>query len=144
MQFYGASIKLIEYGIIIPSIIIKTLYPDLVLLFSKNNEKFLKMVKRTFLIIMVYSITLIFIFNIFSFDITKLIFNDSDGKISKVLKVLTPLIFLHGVQYIFNNLMYIHKLEKKYLLRSIFVVLINITLNLFLPILGIEGAVLST
>ena len=142
---YGASIKLIEYGIIIPSIIIKTLYPDLVLIFSKNNKAFLKMINRTFLIIMVYSITLIFIFNIFSFEITKLIFNDSDGKISKVLKVLTPLIFLHGVQYIFNNLMYIHKLEKKYLLRSIFVLLINVTLNLFLiPILGIEGAVLST
>jgi len=142
---YGSSIKIIDYLIILPTLFLKTVYPNFIILNVNNKLNFNKTLNRSFYLLLFFSVISILIINVFSKNITLYIFNDQSGEISFYLKLLSPMILFYCIQNLYNNLIYTLKLEKKYMFRSLIGLILNLVLNIILiPYIGILGAVIST
>lgn len=142
---YSASYKIIEYFLILPTILMKTFYPFLVKFFSYKTEYFNNIFNKIFIILNLYSLISILVLILFGEFIIGAIFKDEYSDSINVLILLSPIIYFYSLQIIYNSIIYLINKEKIYLLRSILAMSINILLNyLLIPKYGINGAIIST
>jgi len=142
---YAAAIRVSELFYFIPGIIVTSLFPKLVEVRKENKERYLKLLEKTYRLVVWIAIPIaLFLFS-FSDFIVSILYGDKFIQASEILKILSFSIIFAAVSAVFVKMLYIEHWEKKYMYKSIFGVIVNIILNyILISLYGANGAAIAT
>jgi len=142
---YSAAIKVSELFYFLPGIIMASLYPKLIEVKKESEERYLRLLERSYRLMIWISVPIALFLFIFSDFIIATLYGERFMQASSVLKVLAWSIIFTSIGTVFVKILYIEHYEKKYMMRSISGMLINIVLNyLLIQICGMAGAAMAT
>ncbi|MCJ8325306.1 MAG: flippase [Rhizobiales bacterium] len=143
---YAAAIKVSELFYFIPLLITQSVFPKIIQeKESGNNESYFKLLLNIYKIVLWISLAIVVIIVSFSDLIVDILFGAAFAPSAGILSVLTYSLILVSIGSVNTKILYAEHLEKKYLYRSIFGIVVNIGLNyLLIPIYGAVGAAIAT
>ncbi len=143
---YSAMYDMIYSILIVPAIFYNSLFPLTSKLYNENRIiEFRKIIKKNYLINIIFSVFIIIIFNLFYFQITELIFGKEFLAGAKLFGILSFAIGISSISHV--NLLILNSInkEKIYLISTILASIINIILNFTLiPRYSYFGAAYAT
>ena len=142
---YAAAIRVSELFYFIPGIIVTSIFPKLVELNKNNREEYFSLLEKIYRLVVWASIPVAVFMHVFSDLIIGVLYGEQYILASNVLGILSWGVVFASIGAVSVKILYIEHYEKKYLYKSIFGVLVNVTLNYFLMTrYGINGAAIAT
>lgn len=141
---YGAAIRLSEFWYIIPTTIVTSFFPAMVISHQLNNNY-----KKRFLFLslalLLISLIISSIFTLLSEEIVKYFFGQEFLQSANVMKIYVWSSCGMILSLLIKRFMIIKKQSKNILFLSLIIVIINIIFNFVLiPVYGINGAAIAT
>ena len=144
LSIYSAPLRVITYLYFIPTIIANTLYPKIIEISLKSeleNSILAKIYRYNFYLSIVLFLTMYFL----SPYIISMIFGNDFFESINIFKYLSLNLVFITLNSTFVKVLYSKDLEKKLMLRSLFGIIINLTLtSLLIKENGILGVLIST
>lgn len=142
---YAVVIKLSEPWIFLAAIVTQSLYPTLVIAYSKSFDEFKVKVHKALTLLLYISLGIILGTNVFGAYVVETIFGEKYSTASPVLEVhIFYLIFVFWI-YVTNHFDIIVGSTRVTLIKTVGASIINVFLNLiFIPRFGIIGASYAT
>lgn len=142
---YSAAFRFVEIFYLIPILINQSLFPGLVKAQLKSKKEYFRFIGITYKISFWAVFPFVVFIILFSEKIVEILYGINFQKSSIILSVLASTIILNSFGNVTTKILYIHNLEKNYLIRSLIGAILNITLNfIFIPRFGALGASIST
>lgn len=142
---YAAALKICDILNLLPFMIVSSVYPKLISLKEISESAYMSLIANLYKLLTWISIPMVLILTLYSEEIIKLLYGVRFTEASDILFLLSFSIILISIGSLTTKILYVESYEKKYLVRSIIGMILNIVLNFFMiPILGGKGAALST
>jgi O-antigen/teichoic acid export membrane protein len=142
---YSAAFRFVEIFYLIPILINQSLFPGLVKAQLKSKKEYFRFIGITYKISFWAVFPFVVFIILFSEKIVEILYGVNFQKSSIILSVLASTIILNSFGNVTTKILYIHNLEKNYLLRSLIGAILNIILNfIFISRFGALGASIST
>lgn len=143
---YSAAVKFYEAWILIPYVISLSLLPYISKMRKESDDRvFYEKLSSIFSMLMYFSFFAFLFVYFFGDFFINLIFGTDYQASSSILKILMLSAVFSSVTNITARYMIVSELESKMLLRSVFLVITNVILNIVLiPNYGVEGAAYAT
>ena len=142
---YSAVFRLVTILLILPGIIISAVFPNLSILYNKNTSLFKRLSKNVLNKFVVLGTSFTIILIIFSKQIIYLIYGLEYLKAAIPLQIIALILPFRFANYLFGNTLSAMNKQRVRLYSSLACAVFNILTNLiFIPILGIVGAAITT
>jgi len=142
---YSAAVKVSELFYFIPLLITQSIFPKIVEMRQKSEEKYFKLLEKLYKLLVWSAIPIALGLFIFSDIIVSILYGEQYTQAASVLTILAFAIIFNAVGTITTKVLYVEHYEKKYLYRSVLGVFVNIILNFwFINIYGVTGAAIAT
>ena len=142
---YAAAIRVSELFYFIPGVIVASIYPKLVELKLQNQDGYLKLLEKLYRLVLWISIPIALTMTFCSSLIITILYGEKFASAPHILSVLSWCIIFESIDAVFVKILYVEKIESRYLYKSTFGVLINIVLNyILINTHGVVGAAMAT
>jgi O-antigen/teichoic acid export membrane protein len=142
---YAAAVRVSEIFYFIPMLIAQSIFPKIISVKMRSEEEYLLLIEKIYCLFVWISVPICFFVFFFNHEIVKLIYGIQYEKTAYILSFLVFSIFFNSVGVVNTKILYVEHYERKYLIRSVFGVFINVALNfLLIPIYKESGAAIST
>ena len=142
---YAAALKICDILNLLPIMIVSSVYPKLISLKEISESGYMSLIANLYKLLTWISIPMVLILTLYSDEIINLLYGVRFTVASDILFLLSFSIILISIGSLTTKILYVESFEKKYLVRSLIGMILNIILNFYLiPIMGGKGAALST
>lgn len=145
LGIYAAASKLFEGWVMLPYIISISLITAIVKYYEEDHSKFESLMTRLYIALIWGGVVVALITNLFSESIISFVFGKSYVEASIAFSIFMWVAIFSSINSLNARYFTIANFEKKIATRTIAALIINVIFNfIFIPVWGIEGAVMST
>jgi len=138
---YSAAFKLVSFTYIFPVLLATTFYPK-ILKVKENNKK---LISKMYFFSFWTSVLFFFFILIISDQLIDFFYNQNFSSVKIIFKISIIPILFGGISATYIKRLYMQEKQKNIFIRSIFGIILNITLNLLLiPNYGVIGVSIAT
>lgn len=145
LGLYAAATKIYEGWIIVPYVISISLLPAIVKLKSHSQDAYEASLTKLFALVFWSGIMVAIISTLLGVSIIRLTFGHEFAEASSVFSIVMWTAAFTALGSVTARYLTVESMEKKIAIRTLFALVINVLMNLFLiPVYGIEGAAIAT
>jgi len=143
--YYAAALRVSEILFFVPGVIVASLFPKIVSLKEESKKKYLRLLESLYRGVVWFAILVAISLSFFSNEIIEILYGREYLESAKILRVLSFSIIFASISAVFVKILYAENYEKKYLVKNLLGVFVNILLNYFLiKSFGALGAAYAT